>query len=128
MATIKAETPSVDTSNESSEKVEGIFSYSDKITSRQETGANEIQVTISFVFGKKEPYTYRGSEETSFEKEGYDKEKALSFLTAAQKAWSEFQKRDSKYHSFVKHSLRGKWKELNGEKLTGEKLVFNNFH
>ena len=113
---------------ESSEKVQGIFSYNSNITPRPEITANEIQVTISFVFGKKDPYTYRGSEETSFEKEGYDKEKALSFLTAAQKAWLEFQRRESKYRAFVKRSLRGKWKELNGEKLTGEKLVFNNLH
>lgn len=95
------------------------FSYSPIFTPREILP--EIYVSIIFTFGKRDPNSFFGHSYRILYGER-EKCEAESFLDAAQKAWARYEKTEEKYRKFVEKSLKTKWKELKGEKLTGKAL------
>ncbi|WKZ25612.1 MAG: hypothetical protein QY322_04505 [bacterium] len=83
----------------------------------------ELTVVISFTFDGKDPDKYLGSTESILDNP--QTAESESFLYASEKAWErKYSKTDEKYKKFVKDKLLEKWKELNGEELTGKLLTF----
>ena len=97
------------------------FSYSPIFTPREILP--EIHVTITFTFDRRDPNSFFGHSYRILDGER-GKCEAQSFLDAAEKAWARYEKTEDKYKKFVKISLKAKWKELKGKKLTGKILPF----
>lgn len=98
------------------------FQYSPKITPDQLF--ENIQVHLALTFGRKDPFSCSGS---SYQIKSNDRPEleARSFYEAAQKAWERYEKSVGEFEfmrDFTKQKLTEKWTELNGEKLTGQKL------
>lgn len=87
--------------------------------------STEISVKLTVYFGKRPGSEFIGDVHYEFKNEECGKCESESFIEAAGQAWPTYRRRGPEVTNFVSKFLIEKWNDLEGEKQTQKRLVFD---